>query len=154
MTSKPSLLTALKTQAWSTRQLLRSGMIAPMRPDKYVGMARILRRYGPHATSGFALAANRDPDGTGLVDERGSLSWREIQVRASALAVGLAELGDEPVSSVAILCRNHRGFLDALIAAGRLGVPALLLNTGFSGPQLADVLEREQGALIIHDEEF
>ena len=32
-----------------------------MRPDRYVGMARILRRYGPHATTGFALAANRRP---------------------------------------------------------------------------------------------
>ena len=148
------LRSQLGTQLWSTRQLLRSGMVAPMRPDKYLGMARILRRYGPHATSGFALAANRRPDGTGLVDERGSLTWREIQERASALAVGLTTLGDQPVTSVAILCRNHRGFVDALIAAGRLGVPALLLNTGFSGPQLADVLEREQGALIVYDEEF
>jgi len=147
-------VTGLRTQLWATRHLLRSRMIGPMRPDRYVGMARILRRYGPHATTGFALAANRRPDGIGLVDERGSLTWQEIQVRADALAVALAGLGDGPPTSVAILCRNHRGFVDAFLAAGRLGVPALLLNTGFSGPQLADVLEREQATLIVYDEEF
>lgn len=144
----------LRTQLWATGQLLRSRMIGPMRPDRYVGMARILRQYGPHATTGFALAANRRPEGIGLIDERGSLTWQEIQVRADALAVGLASAGDEPTASVAILCRNHRGFVDAFLAAGRLGVPGLLLNTGFSGPQLAEVLEREQSTLIVYDEEF
>lgn len=144
----------LRTQLWATGHLLRSRMIGPMRPDRYVGMARILRRYGPHATTGFALAANRRPGGTGLIDDRGSLTWRQIQERADALAVGLTALGDGPPTSVAILCRNHRGFVDAFLAAGRLGVPGLLLNTGFSGPQLADVLEREAATLIVYDEEF
>ncbi len=125
-----------------------------MRPDRYVGMARVLRQYGPHATTGFALAANRQPQGIGLIDERGSVTWHEIQVRADALAVGLTSAGDEPPAAIAILCRNHRGFVDAFLAAGRLGVPALLVNTGFSGPQLADVLEREQATLIVYDEEF
>jgi fatty-acyl-CoA synthase len=129
-------------------------MITPMRPSRYLGMARILRDYGPHATTGFALAANRNPDGVGLIDERGSLTWREIQERADALAVGLAGLPDEPPKAVAILCRNHRGFVDALLAASRLGASSLLLNTGFSAPQLADVLEREGATLIVYDEEF
>lgn len=144
----------LRTQLWATGHLLRSRMIGPMRPDRYLGMARILRRYGPHATTGFALAANRRPGGTGLIDDRGSLTWQQIQDRADALAVGLIALCGAPPTSVAILCRNHRGFVDAFLAAGRLGVPGLLLNTGFSGPQLADVLEREEATLIVYDEEF
>ena len=59
-----------------------------------------------------------------------------------------------PVRTVAILCRNHRGFVDALGAAAKLGADALLLNTGFSGPQLADVVQREKAELVIYDEEF
>ena len=144
----------LRTQLWATGHLFRSRMIAPMSPRKYVGMTRILRSYGPHATTGFALSANRRPDGIGLIDDRGSLTWRELEERAAALAVGLATTSDQPPTSVAILCRNHRGFVDVFVAAGRLGVPALLLNTGFSAPQLADVLEREQSTLIVYDEEF
>jgi acyl-CoA synthetase (AMP-forming)/AMP-acid ligase II len=145
---------SLQKKLWSTRHLVRSRMIPPMRPSRYLGMARILRDYGPHATTGFALAANRAPDTVGLIDELGSLTWQQIQDRADALAVGLAGLSETKPTSVAILCRNHRGFVDAFLAASRLGVPGLLLNTGFSGPQLADVLEREQAALIVYDEEF
>jgi acyl-CoA synthetase (AMP-forming)/AMP-acid ligase II len=146
---------SLQKKLWSTRHLIRSRMIAPMRPGKYVGMARILRDYGPHATTGFALAANRNPNGIGLIDDHGSLTWQQLQDRADALASGLEVTSDTGViTAVAILCRNHRGFVDALLAAGKLGVPALLLNTGFSGPQLADVLEREQASHIIYDEEF
>ncbi|HUQ00074.1 MAG TPA: AMP-binding protein [Aeromicrobium sp.] len=144
----------LTRKLWATSHLVRSRMIAPMRPSRFVGMARILRDYGPHATTGFALAANRNPHGIGLIDERGSLTWQEIQDRADALAVGLAGLSDETPSAVAILCRNHRGFVDALLAASRLGASSLLLNTGFSAPQLADVLEREGARLIVYDEEF
>ena len=58
------------------------------------------------------------------------------------------------VRTIAILCRNHRGFVDALGAATKLGANALLLNTGFSGPQLADVVAREKAELVIYDEEF
>jgi len=145
---------SLQQKLWATRHLVRSRMITTMRPSQYLGMARILRDYGPHATTGFALSANRNPDGVGLIDERGSLTWQQLQDRADALASGLEITSDWPITAVAILCRNHRGFVDALLAAGKLGVPALLLNTGFSGPQLADVLEREQASHIIYDEEF
>ena len=37
------------------------------------------------------------------------------------------------------MCRNHRGFIDAVVAARKLGANALFLNTAFAGPQLADV---------------
>ncbi len=52
------------------------------------------------------------------------------------------------------MCRNHRGFVDATIAAAKLGASALYLNTMFSGPQLVDVIAREGPRLLIHDEEF
>ena len=61
---------------------------------------------------------------------------------------------DERPRTIAILCRNHRGFVEALVASAKLGADALLLNTGFSGPQLTDVLVRESADLIVYDEEF
>ena len=49
----------------------------------------------------------------------------------------------EPASSegdgVAIMCRNHRGFVDATVAVAKLGADILYLNTAFAGPQLVDV---------------
>ena len=140
---------------WIATTLLRSGMIAPLRPDKYLRMADVVRRQGSNATTGLSLAAVRRPGGTALVDERGSLTWAELERRCNALAVGLAEhtAGGKP-ETIGILCRNHRGFVEALSATARLGADALLLNTGFSAPQLADVLEREHAQVIVYDEEF
>ncbi len=154
MSSVTGFLANLRRQLWTFRVLVGSRMLTLMRPDKYVRLVRVLRRYGTSATTGFALAAVRRPHGTALVDERGSLTWQELQDRSDALAVGLAALPGRPVSSVAVLARNHRGLIETLIASSRLGAPTLLLNTGFSAPQLADVMEREGADLIVYDEEF
>ncbi len=148
------LWATLAKQLWVGKVLFGSRMITLMRPDKYIAMASVLRTQGTHATSGFALAAVRAPTGVGIIDERGSLTWPEIQRRAGALGAGLVATQGGPVESVAILARNHRGFVDALLASTRIGAHALLLNTGFSGPQLAEVMEREGARLIVYDEEF
>ena len=37
---------------------------------------------------------------------------------------------------VAIMCRNHRYFIEATMACAKLGAVALYLNTAFAGPQL------------------
>ena len=52
------------------------------------------------------------------------------------------------------MCRNHRGWVEAYVATNKLGAHALFMNTAFSGPQLADVAEREDPAAVIFDEEF
>ena len=71
-----------------------------------------------------------------------------------AAGVGLHELLGGREGTLGILCRNHRGLVESLAAATRIGADALLLNTGFSGPQLRDVLEREQATVVVYDEEF
>ncbi len=52
------------------------------------------------------------------------------------------------------MCRNHRGFVEATVACSKLGAHALYLNTTFAGPQIADVVEREDASAIVYDEEF
>ena len=148
--------TAPGGRLWKLRTLTRSGMVAPLRPDKYLRMGAVVAR-GVNATTGISLAARRRPHGTALIDERGSLTWAQLEARCQALATGLAALDrgtTEPVGTIAILCRNHRGFVEALVAASLLGADTLLLNTSFAGPQLADVVEREGVDLLIYDDEF
>ncbi len=149
-----AVLARLRTQLWVFRMLLTSRMLVLMSPAKYVRLVRVLRQQGTNATTSFALAAVRRPHGPALVDERGTLTWQDLQDRSAALAAGLIAVTGGAVETVAILCRNHRGFVDALIGSSRLGASALLLNTGFSGPQLADVMEREGARVILYDEEF
>jgi acyl-CoA synthetase (AMP-forming)/AMP-acid ligase II len=131
----------------------RAGLIAPMRPDKYLRIGAAMQRENMGITSGFAAAAQRCPDRPGLVDELGTLTWREIDQRADALAAALQGL---PKTSrvLGIMARNHRGFVESLIAANRIGADVLLLNTSFAGPALAEVVAREGVDAVIYDEEF
>jgi fatty-acyl-CoA synthase len=52
------------------------------------------------------------------------------------------------------MCRNHRGFVEVAAAASKLGVHVVLLNTGFAGPQVAEVVEREGADGLVYDREF
>jgi acyl-CoA synthetase (AMP-forming)/AMP-acid ligase II len=154
MTRLRAALRSLVRLLWTFRVLVRSGLIAPMRPDKYLRQAAVIRQQGTNAMTGIALSAVRRPRDTALVDERGSLTWSELDQRSDAAAVALRELLGERSGTLGILCRNHRGLVESLSAAARVGADALLLNTGFSGPQLGDVLERENASLVVYDEEF
>jgi fatty-acyl-CoA synthase len=134
--------------------LAGAGIISPQRPDRLVGAAIALIRWGATPAAGYKAAASRYPDDLALIDETGTLTFREIHERSNALAHALAGEGIEAGDRVAIMCRNHRGWVYAYVAVNKLGVDALFLNTAFSGPQLADVVEREDPAAVIFDEEF
>ncbi|MEO8816231.1 MAG: acyl-CoA ligase FadD12 [Mycobacterium sp.] len=134
--------------------LRRSGLIAPLRPDKYLRMIAAMRRENMSSTSGFAAAARRSPNRPGLVDELGTLTWRQLDRRSEAFAAALQALTGRRPDVVAIMCRNHRGFVESLVAANRIGADVLLLNTSFAGPALADVVNREGPDVVIYDEEF
>lgn len=134
--------------------LWRAGLIAPLRPDKYLRMGAAMRRVGMTATVGFAAAAQRCPDRPGLVDERGTLTWKQIDDRCDAVASGLQSLPGGTPKTVAVMCRNHRGFIESLVASNRVGADVLLLNTSFAGPALAEVVDREGADVVIYDEEF
>jgi len=136
------------------RTLLDTGMIQPVRPDKALRSLGVLRRWGPTSPSAYAGAAIRFPERTAIVDERGTLTFAEVDRRTSALANELRRAGISEQDDVAIMCRNHRGFIEATVACGKLGAGVLYLNTAFAGPQIADVLEREDPVALVYDEEF
>ena len=58
------------------------------------------------------------------------------------MANALSDAGVGEGDAVAILCRNHRGFIESVVACSKLGAHALFLNTMFAGPQITDVCER------------
>jgi acyl-CoA synthetase (AMP-forming)/AMP-acid ligase II len=140
--------------AFQVKVLTEAGVLRPIRPDKLARMAMVLAQHGVSPAAGAISAAIHHPDDTALIDERGELTFEQLDKRSNALAHSLAEVGVSAGDGVGIMCRNHRGFVDATIAAAKLGASALYLNTMFSGPQLADVIGREGPRLLIHDEEF
>ncbi|WP_309649785.1 AMP-binding protein [Nocardioides sp.] len=138
----------------TAKVLGQSGIIRPYSPVVLVGLARTVLSWGTGPAGGFASLALRAPRQVGLIDELGVLTFGEMHERSNALARALRAQGVTEGDGVAVMCRNHRGFVDASIAVAKLGADLLYLNTAFAGPQLADVLEREKPAVVIHDEEF
>lgn len=132
----------------------RAGLLAPLRPDKYLRIAAAAAREGGTTTTGIAMAAQRCGDRPAVIDERGTCSYAQLDRRSDELAAGLQRLPGRTPQAIALMCRNHRGFIEALAAANRIGADVLLLNTSFAGPALAEVVAREAVDLIFYDEEF
>ncbi|WP_328330934.1 AMP-binding protein [Kribbella sp. NBC_00382] len=137
----------------AVRVLRAAGLLDLSRPVLTATTSLAMRRLGPIAGAAH-IAARRDPDDLALIDELGELTYGELDRRANALARGWAAAGVTPGQVIGVLCRDHRGVVDAMIACGKLGVRLVLLNTGFSRVQLADVARREGVSALVHDEEF
>jgi acyl-CoA synthetase (AMP-forming)/AMP-acid ligase II len=148
------VLELILNRAQAVKVLAEAGVIRPMRPEKAVQMAATMLRWGPTPAAGYTISNVRRPDKVGIVDELGTLTFREIHERTNALANAWSDLGIGEGDGVAILCRNHRGFIDATVACSKLGANALYLNTMFAGPQITDVCKREKPKAIVYDQEF
>ncbi|HTE59896.1 MAG TPA: AMP-binding protein, partial [Solirubrobacteraceae bacterium] len=134
--------------------LAGAGILRAQRPDRLFHAAAALIRWGATPAAGYKAAASRYPDDLALIDESGTLTFKDVHERSNALAHALRAEGVGPGSRVAIMCRNHRGWVEAYVATNKLGAHALFMNTAFSGPQLADVAQREEPAAVVFDEEF
>lgn len=149
------MLTKVAQSAGTSLKVLgRAGVIRPYSPVVLARLLRTLREWGTGPAGGYASLAIRTPDAVGIIDERGQLTWGELHRRSNALARGLAAQGVREGDAVAIMCRNHRGFIEASIAVAKLGADVLYLNTAFSGPQLVELLERDRPQALVLDEEF
>jgi acyl-CoA synthetase (AMP-forming)/AMP-acid ligase II len=147
-------LGTLREVPFNVKVLAGAGVIRPVRPDKLAAMAVLLSRWGASPAAGVAGAAVNHPDEPMIEDELGTLTFAEVHARSNAIARGLAAGGVGEGDGVAIMCRNHRGFIEATLAVSKLGANGLYMNTAFSGPQLADVIEREEPEALVYDEEF
>ncbi len=149
-----NLIEQVVGKAWAAKVLAETGIIRPIRLDKLLRIGLALQRWGPTPAAGYTSAAIRFPHETAIVDELGTLTFDEVHRRTNALAHALSDAGISEGDGVAIMCRNHRGFIDATVACSKLGAHALYLNTAFAGPQITDVVGREKPAALVYDSEF
>ncbi|WP_022928414.1 AMP-binding protein [Patulibacter americanus] len=140
--------------AFLLRQLVGAGIVGPMRPAVVAEVLKGLRAFGPTPAAGYTMNAARRPHAVALVDDEGELTFAQVHERSNALAHELRAMGVRQGDVLAIMCRNHRGFVETIVAASKLGAHQLLLNTMFSGPQIRDVLEREAPVAAVYDAEF
>ncbi|WP_067824269.1 acyl-CoA synthetase [Nocardia inohanensis] len=135
------------------RRLRERGLTDLRNPGETLRTAMEARVFGPPATI-VRHTARVSPDLPALADERGELTYRELDERSNALARGLQRMGVKPGTVVGVLARDHRGLLLTMVALGKLGARLALMNTGFAKPQFAAVCERENVRAVLHDSEF
>ena len=122
---------------FNLKTLTEAGVIRPMRPDKLARVSRELARWGASPAAGIIGAAITHPDDVGLIDEARRAHLRRAQPALERARSGACRARtSEPGDGIAIMARNHRGFIDATLAASKLGANGLYMNTAFSGPQL------------------
>jgi fatty-acyl-CoA synthase len=131
----------------------RAGIFGLEPPVRLAKMAAAVQRYGL-LSSTLAVSALRHGDQVAIRDERGDVTYRELDEQTNALANAWRREGLRPGDGVAILARNHRGFVLALFAAAKSGARIIMLNTSFAGPQIREVAQREGTDMLVHDDEY
>jgi acyl-CoA synthetase (AMP-forming)/AMP-acid ligase II len=149
-----SLRAKVSDHLFELKVLREAGIVGPLRPDKAAKIGLTFMRWGASPATGAKIESIHYPHETALIDERGSLTFEQVHRRSNAIANALAQMGICAGDGVGIMCRNHRGFVEATLATAKLGASALYLNTAFAGPQLVEVSGREGAKALIYDEEF
>jgi fatty-acyl-CoA synthase len=149
----PAALRRASDEAHFLAACVRRGLVRPQPPVRLARMGLGVLTHGGIAGLVHATAL-RHGRRTALVDERGPVTYAELDAHANAVANGWVRQGLQPGEGVGILCRNHRWFVVALFAAAKCGARVVLLNTDFAGPQLREVATREGVDLLVHDEEY
>jgi acyl-CoA synthetase (AMP-forming)/AMP-acid ligase II len=139
---------------FDVKVLREVGILEAVGPRGLARLVSTLMRWGTSPAAMTALAAIREGDRVAVRDELGELTFDEMHQRSNAVARALGDMGVEGGDGVAIMCRNHRGFIDASLGGAKLGASLLYLNTAFAGRQLVEVMEREGPEVLIYDQEF
>ena len=131
----------------------RRGMLGIESPGRLLRIGRAFWNFGMLGGA-VTIAAVRHPDQCAVIDERRSLTYRELDERTNAIANAWLARGLKAGDGVAVIARNHSGFLEAVLAASKCGARIILMNTGFAGPQIREVSEREGADMFVYDEEY
>jgi fatty-acyl-CoA synthase len=150
----PSLPRRLLRELDNIRIIANAGVFAPIRPDRAASIAVIGARWRASLATGVLIGAVRHPERTMIVDELGPLTYREVDVRTNALASGLRAEGIQAGDRVVLMCRNHRGFVESVVALAKIGVDTLVLDTSLAAAGLSEICRREDVVALLHDEEF
>jgi acyl-CoA synthetase (AMP-forming)/AMP-acid ligase II len=134
--------------------IAKRGLLWPWRPLRATRQLSALMHWGTTLAGGLVSAAARDPDRPALIDERGVLTYAELNDRTDRLAAALIPDRNGRRLRVGVLCRNHRGLVESLIACSKRGAEVVLLGTGLGAGQMHAVMRELWADLIVADAEF
>ncbi|MDO5030599.1 MAG: AMP-binding protein [Corynebacterium sp.] len=159
--SQTSILNKVRNASRTTSDMIlglgtvtQAGVLGTMGPGAIGKALNSIYRWDFLPAGLLGIAAGRDPHHTAIIDDGGSLTYSELHERSMALARALRHGDIRERDRIGVLARNHRGFIMALCAHGRLGTDLVLLNTGASAEQTLAVIREQKIDFLFIDEEF
>src|SRR5579875_3616974 len=140
-------------EAFYAAACVRSGVLGLEPPGRLARIGAVLVRHGMIAGA-LGAGALRHPDRVAVRDDRGELTYGQLERRSNALAHAWRARGLRAGDGVGLLVRNHAGFLEAAFAAAKCGAKLVALNTAFAPPQVRDVIAREGVDLLVADDDL
>ncbi|EUA84395.1 AMP-binding enzyme family protein [Mycobacteroides abscessus] len=131
-----------------------SGAFTPVSPRALASLVRSFWQFGPTPAMLLAASAIRFPDRAALIDDSGQLTYRDLQRRAEAVAAAVYARTPSAPRSVGIICRNHRGFAESMLAGAQLGAELVFINTELTPQQLGAILQRHEPDVLVYDDEY
>lgn len=140
--------------AYKAKVLRRVGILRAQNPFRLAKGVKKLAQWGPGFPAVLGMAAARKPNQLAIIDDGGELTWAEVKDEVNRLTQAFKDRGFVPGDPIAVLCRNHRYMVLAMMAVMHFGGRLLLLNTMASASQLNELAEREGAKMLILDQEF
>ena len=150
ITSKLHNLKHFGEAAWAETHAIATGLGTALRSGVVVrgggvkGKAKLVEsiaRDGFTAARQAWYAAEAAPERTAIIDDIGERTYAEVRTEALAFARALQRMGLGPGKNIAVMARNSRVVVYALVAKGFIGADICLLNPASSSVQLQKSME-------------
>ena len=131
----------------------RAQALAP--GSRRCGRSLGLHRWGPTLAAGYLGAAARYPDAAAIIDELGTVTFERGAIGARTRWPAASPATGSAAATASRSCAA------TIAGSSRPASPApssartrIYLNTAFAGPQVTEVVAREDPAAIVYDQEF
>ena len=127
---------------------------ATMPGDPYRMLQRFpdIWRWRANPAGIVVLGAARRPQRVAIADDDGDVTFLELNRRTDAIATAWRAAGLGEQSTVGVLARNGHIFMEASLAAAKLGADVVYLNGAFAARQVAEVVSDEQVDVLFYDD--
>ena len=118
---------------------------------------RVVRCFADRPASldaGFRATVTQHGNRVAVVDEDRRLTYTELDAEVQELAAGLLALGYRKGERIALLIGNRLEFITLFLAAARIGLISVPLNTRQRRPEIEFVLNQNGSSAVIAEAEF
>ena len=107
-----------------------------------------------HLADLFEIVAKAIPDRDALIDDKRTITFRQLNERADRLASGLYNRGIRPGDKIGLYLMNGPEYLESFIASIKIGAVPFNVNYRYNAGELIYLFGNADAKAVIHGAEF